>query len=123
MARKSFYDSLQGYYNTNETVQTYANQLWPNGREAQWDEVQFEPMLYDMVWVELNADLPLNLKLFTIVNGKFNSTYKHIIPQLLLKQNRRSMASSTRSHRASNLISGEESESSDHQFLRPMMYL
>jgi len=32
-----------------------------------------QPMLYDMVWVGLKADLLTKLKPFTKVNGKFNS--------------------------------------------------
>jgi len=73
VARKSFYDFPQGYYNANENVRAYANRLRRNWREAEWDEVQFQPMLYDMVWAGLKADLLPRLKPFTKANGKFNS--------------------------------------------------
>jgi len=73
VARKSFYDFPQGYYNADENVRAYANRLRRNWREAEWDEVQFQPMLYDMVWAGLKANLLPKLKPFTKENGKFNS--------------------------------------------------
>jgi len=73
VARKSFYDFPPGYYNADENVRAYANRLRRNWREAEWDEVQFQPMLYDMVWAGLKADLLPKLKPFTKENGKFNS--------------------------------------------------
>jgi hypothetical protein len=76
MVKKSFYHCPQGYYNANENIRAYANRLQRNWREAEWDEVQFQPMLYDMVWGGLKADLQPKLKPFTQANGKFNSIDK-----------------------------------------------
>ena len=73
VARKSFYDFPQVYYNADENVRAYANRLPRNWREAEWDEVEFQPMLYDMVWAGLKANLLPTLKPFTKENGKFNS--------------------------------------------------
>jgi len=73
VARKSFYDFPQGYYNANENVRAYANRLQRIWREAECDEVQFQPILYDMVWAGLKADLQPKLKPFTKANRKFNS--------------------------------------------------
>ena len=73
VATKSYYDLPQGYYNANENVRAYANRLRRNWREAECDEVQLQPTLYDMVWAGLKADLLPKLKPFTKANGKFNS--------------------------------------------------
>jgi len=40
--------------------------------------VQFEPMLYNIIWVGLNANLLPNLKLFTEANRKLNSIDDHL---------------------------------------------
>jgi hypothetical protein len=40
------------------------------------EEVQFQPMLYDMVWAGLKAELLPKLKPFTKADGKFNSIDK-----------------------------------------------
>jgi len=37
------------------------------------DEVQFQPLLYDMVWMRLKAVSLPKLKLLTKANGQFNS--------------------------------------------------
>lgn len=37
-----------------------------------WDEVQTQPMLYDMVWGGVNDYLQRKLELFTHENGMFN---------------------------------------------------
>jgi len=73
LARKSYYDFAKGYYNANENVRAYANRLWRNWREAEWDEVQFQQLLYNMVWAGLKADFLPKLKPFPKVKGKFNS--------------------------------------------------
>jgi hypothetical protein len=73
VARKSLYDFPQCYYNANENVRPYTNRLWHNWKQAEWDEVQFQPMLYDMVRAGLKANLLPKLKPFTKENGKFNS--------------------------------------------------
>jgi hypothetical protein len=73
LARKSFGNFPQGYYSAGENIGAYTNRLLRNWRQAEWDEVQFQPMLYDMVWAGLKAALLPKLKLFTKENGKFNS--------------------------------------------------
>jgi len=73
VATRSVYESPQGYYNAEEDIWVYANLLRWNGREVEWDEVHFQPMLYNMDWVGLKADLLPTLKPFTKENGKFNS--------------------------------------------------
>jgi len=72
-ARKSFDDFPQGYYNADVQVGAYANRLEQNRREAEWDEVQFQPMLYDMIWAGMKVDQLPQLKLFTNVGGNFDS--------------------------------------------------
>ena len=47
--RKLYYDILQGYHNANDNVPAYANRLWPNWRDAECDEMQFQLILYDML--------------------------------------------------------------------------
>jgi len=76
VARKSYYDFPQGYYNTDEIIGAYTNRLQRNWRDAEWGEVQFHPMLYNMVWAGLEADLLPKLKPCTKVNGKLNSIDK-----------------------------------------------
>jgi len=73
VARKSYYDIPQGYYNTNKNLRAYANRLRRNWREAEWDKVQFPLMVYNMVWAGLKADLLPKLKPFTKANWKFNT--------------------------------------------------
>jgi hypothetical protein len=73
VATKSFYDFPQGYNNTDENVLAYTNRLRQIWREAEWDDVQLQPMLYNMVWAGLKADVLPTPKPFTKENGKFNS--------------------------------------------------
>jgi hypothetical protein len=77
VARKSYYNFPESYNNANENVQAYANWLWCSLREAESDEVQFQPKLYDVVGARLKADLPPKLKPSTKANGKFNSIVEH----------------------------------------------
>jgi len=53
VAWKSFHHFPLGYYKTNENIQASTNRLWQNWSEAEWDEVQFQPMLHDIVWAGL----------------------------------------------------------------------
>jgi hypothetical protein len=72
VARISFYEFPECYYNATEKVRAFRNRLLRNGREAERDEVQFPLILYNMVWAGLNVDLLPKLKLLPKVNGKFN---------------------------------------------------
>jgi len=73
VAKKSYVNFPQGYDNANENLRAYANRLRWKWREAEWDEVQFQPMLYNMGWGGLKADSLPKLKPFTNADGKFNS--------------------------------------------------
>jgi len=123
VARKSFYDFPQGYENTNKNVRSYANRLRGDWREAEWDQVQFQPMLYDIVWPGLKADLLPKLKPFTKENGKFNSIDELLIEQLMLKLNRKSTTNGNSSHRASRLVPAGKSATSGHQSQKRRTYL
>ena len=77
VTRKPFYEFQQGYHNADGNIRAYANCLRCNWREAVLNELQFQPMLYDMVWAGLMANLLPKLKPFTKENGKFNSIEEH----------------------------------------------
>ena len=77
VARKSYYDIPQGYCYTDQNVPAYAYRLRRNCGEAEWDKVHFQPMLYDMIWAGLRANLLPKLKPLTKANGKFNSIDEH----------------------------------------------
>jgi len=73
MVRRWYDDFPQGYYNANENLWTYTNRLRRNWRDADWDQEQYEPILYEMVWAGFEADLLPTLIPWSKGSGKFDS--------------------------------------------------
>ena len=67
-----FYDIPEYSYNHHGNISAWSTRLRRSWRDAVWDEVQTQPMLYDMVWGGVNDYLQRKLELFTHENGMFN---------------------------------------------------